>query len=578
MPDLRARRTLKGVGSGVALALVGAGAYIALAPGSSQASTADLVTATAARATVSQTLTLSGSVQRTGQDSVSFPASGRVTAVKVAVSEPVTTGQVLATMDTTGLQQSVTVAEANLVAAQAALEASTTAVTTSSTSAAATTTVPSTSASSGTTRAAARTGSAARGPVLSTAAAHRSTTTVATLLSAAQTACAPLGVTATDGGGARSRPTSTTTPTPVSTSSTTSTSSPTSTTGTMTTTGTSTTATTSSMTTAPMPTPTVSTTSIPTPPATGPAAQQLHACIAALSSVMTAAKRSAQVMDRLISAIDMAATALQSQSAVQGQSSASGPMTARTSGARASASNGSGATGAGGLGSTAGAEVTVLRDEQALAGAQQALAGATLTSPIDGTIGEVGLTVGQVASTSSSIVVVGQGTALVTVSVPLTRLGLLRVGQPASVVPAGTTQSFAGVIQSIGILPSSTTSTTPSYPVVIAVSSAPQMLAAGSQAFATITLATVADAVTVPVSALAGVTNGTGEVTVMANGAQTPTRVSVGAVGQGLVQVTSGVTAGQVVLIANPAEPLPTATLGGFRGFSGRVRSSSGAG
>ena len=139
--------------------------------------------------------------------------------------------------------------------------------------------------------------------------------------------------------------------------------------------------------------------------------------------------------------------------------------------------------------------------------------------------------------------------------------------------PAGTTDEVPGLVQSISVLPSSTTASTPTYPVRITVSDAPVTLAAGSTATATITLATATDVLTVPVSAVSGVSSGRGSVQVLAKGTVKATPVTVGAVGGGKVQVEQGLSAGQVVVVADPATALPSSdSMNRFR------RSTSGVG
>ena len=126
-------------------------------------------------------------------------------------------------------------------------------------------------------------------------------------------------------------------------------------------------------------------------------------------------------------------------------------------------------------------------------------------------------------------------------------------------MPAGTTQTIAGIIKSIGVLPTSTTSATPTYPVVVAVSDAPLALATGAQASANVTLASATGVLTVPVSAISGVSAGVGSVDLLSGSTTTTTRVSVGAVGQGRAQILSGLTHGQTVILADPTVPLPSA-------------------
>ena len=98
----------------------------------------------------------------------------------------------------------------------------------------------------------------------------------------------------------------------------------------------------------------------------------------------------------------------------------------------------------------------------------------------------------------------------------------------------------------------------------ITVSDAPVTLASGSTATASITLATATDVLTVPVSAVTGVSSGRGSVQVLSNGTTTLTTVTVGAVGQGRAQVEEGLTAGQVVVLADPSTALPSSNSTGL--------------
>ena len=80
-------------------------------------------TTTAVLGTVRQTLSLTGNLTPIAQANVSFQVSGTVTAVNVSVGQQITAGQVLATVDATTLQDTLTQAQANLTAAQAKLSA-----------------------------------------------------------------------------------------------------------------------------------------------------------------------------------------------------------------------------------------------------------------------------------------------------------------------------------------------------------------------------------------------------------------------------------------------------------------------
>jgi multidrug efflux pump subunit AcrA (membrane-fusion protein) len=109
-------------------------------------------------------------------------------------------------------------------------------------------------------------------------------------------------------------------------------------------------------------------------------------------------------------------------------------------------------------------------------------------------------------------------------------------------------------------------------------------MAPGAGAVVVIGIRTVTDAVRVPASAVSGVTAGSGTVTVVSDSGSTLTRVGVGAVGDGWAQITSGLKAGQRVLIADPSLALPSNTtvtgrLGGAGlGGGGFVRRTTGGG
>ena len=115
------------------MVLLGAGGYVAYAQVSKPDTDSAYRLATAGKGSVSQTLTLTGTVKRVSQVTAAFPVSGTVTGVLVKVGDTVTPGQQLATIDQTPLQAAVTDAQATLLQAQAQLT-SDEAETTSSTS------------------------------------------------------------------------------------------------------------------------------------------------------------------------------------------------------------------------------------------------------------------------------------------------------------------------------------------------------------------------------------------------------------------------------------------------------------
>ncbi len=222
-------------------------------------------------------------------------------------------------------------------------------------------------------------------------------------------------------------------------------------------------------------------------------------------------------------------------------------------------------------GAVAESQASVDEAKAKLVEAEQALAGARLTAPITGTVGAVTAVVGDGVSAGASVVtVIGEGAASVTATVPLEQLAALAAGQEAEVTPMGTQTAVAGTVTKVGTLPDANSETV-AYPVTITVADPPASMAAGSTASATITVATAADVVTVPTSAVRR-----GVVTVLSGEQTTPTRVTVGAVGAVRTEIKEGLAEGDQVVVADLDAPLPTndQTSGpeGFVGGGGPVR------
>jgi RND family efflux transporter MFP subunit len=87
--------------------------------GSTTAPKAELRTATVARGSVSQTVSVSGSISALGQARLAFKSGGKIAQIYVASGQAVTVGQPLAKLDTTDLEAAVATAQQNLASAQA---------------------------------------------------------------------------------------------------------------------------------------------------------------------------------------------------------------------------------------------------------------------------------------------------------------------------------------------------------------------------------------------------------------------------------------------------------------------------
>ncbi|TFE31179.1 HlyD family efflux transporter periplasmic adaptor subunit [Frankia sp. B2] len=230
----------------------------------------------------------------------------------------------------------------------------------------------------------------------------------------------------------------------------------------------------------------------------------------------------------------------------------------------------SGGTSSGGTSSRAARVVTAeqLAADQAaidaavaqVALAQQNLAETTLTSPVTGTVAAVsispGMTVGAFSSTNA-ITVLGAGGKQVVTTVPLSAVDLVRPGDRADVTVDGVSTPLTGTVSSIGVLNSTTGSTT-TYPVKIALAATRTKLFDGTGATVSIVVREVRNMLTVPTSAVHRV-GGLSTVSVLRKGKAVTVRVTTGAVGADRTEVTSGLTAGNQVILADLHAALPSA-------------------
>ena len=522
----------------LALVLVaGVAAWFALAAPKGPSST--YVTATASNGDVTQSFNVSGTVSRTNQVAAAFGASGLVNAVMVHIGDSVNAGQTLATLDPISLNQAVLQAKAQLAQALATLDS-------------AENPVPSASAISATAATASAT-VAASGPTLqqAQAALQAALATATKDLAAAQsaataeaTACAPvfayLAPTAS--------PSASSTPT-------TSSSATASATATATTTATASASATTS----------TSTTASPSTSTSTPTTAQIVACQTALAAVTKAQS--------------VAGTALQAVSAAQLEvSKASAAATSSGSGMVSAATAAAAATPTVDAAKVAQAEAQVLSARQAVATAQANVEAGTLTAPVAGRVAAVSMTTGQSSSTSS-VTLIGSGSAQIAVEIPLATRPMITVGMNVVVNAAGSTKTLAGQVATINALETSGTTGAPTYTTTIVVDDPDLLLAPGSKADASIPVKTASNVLTVPVSAVTPVTSTTGTVKVLKAGATAAESVTVtlGAVGGGKVEISSGLTAGAIVVLADRSASIPANANAQRPGTTSTTGSSSSA-
>ncbi len=223
------------------------------------------------------------------------------------------------------------------------------------------------------------------------------------------------------------------------------------------------------------------------------------------------------------------------------------------------------------------AAVNVAKADVAIA--EAAVARGELTAPIAGTIAQITMTEGAtVTATDSSavITILGDKGYTMSATVDLSDVALLSVGQTLTGTTTGSAEVLTGEVSGIGIANQSTTST-PSYIVTMVLDTPETAPAEGASVAVTIAVASREDVLVVPTSAVA-TANGSSTVQVLTNGALVATKVEVGAVGPELTEITSGVTAGDTIVLADLTQAIESgddSSSSGLTGLSGSSDSSS---
>jgi HlyD family secretion protein len=484
-------------------------------------------TATVTRAAVNETLEQTGTIEPVVQATIAFPTSGTIGDVDVAVGDTVATGQTLAKLDTTSLQATLTAKESALADAELVLHKALNGESSSPTGG---------------------NGGASTGGN-SSSAAQQAATTATTGASAADTATA--------GGGANAKLTAardavTTAEAAVRA------------------------ALVDAQRALTAATQACNTTTTTTSTTTTVAATPPVSCSTAQAAVLQAQQKVADAENTLASAESKLAGLL----AATGTSSGGSTSTPTTTPAKTTTNP----TNA----STITADQLVADEANVAAAlanvnaANETLAQATIVSPIAGTVAAVSLSPGiQVSSDSSTanIVVVGRGGYEVTTTVTVAQRPKVAVGDAATVTPDGSSATLAGKVVSIGVATTSSSasagssSSTTSYPVTIGFTSEPAGLRNGASSAVTIVVAHSESVLTVPTSAVTTIGTGFHTVTVLANGKTSTVSIQIGTVGTDRTAVTSGLTAGQRVVLADLGRAIPssdaTTRFGGGGAFTG---------
>lgn len=233
---------------------------------------------------------------------------------------------------------------------------------------------------------------------------------------------------------------------------------------------------------------------------------------------------------------------------------------------------------------------TIATDKAAVTGAanavsqaQRALDQATLTSPVDGIVTAVNLVAGAIAPDSAAVVVASNQMEIAG-TVTETDLPSLAVGQAVSVQITATGAAATGTVKEI--IPTGTlTNGVVRYPIIVALDQAPTGTASGMSADIRVVTAQATGVLAVPARAVSG-SGGNYAVRVLgADGTVTTQAVQVGLATNSLVEITAGLTEGQVIVTGiNTAQTGTTTTSGNqFQGggldvFEGPGGGGGGAG
>jgi len=222
--------------------------------------------------------------------------------------------------------------------------------------------------------------------------------------------------------------------------------------------------------------------------------------------------------------------------------------------------------------------------EAKLTDAQTALAEASMTSPIAGTVAQVDIAVGDSvtqsgstasaasssamgtgssassagasspsaagsssSSTTAQIVVISTTSWVVDASVGSADLPQLKKGLQAEITPSGSSTKIFGTVKSVGIIASSSSSGSATFPVTITVTGSPKGLYAGGAADVSIIVKQVENVLSVQTNAV-HTEGGKTVVHQMKGGAQVSTPVKVGTTYGAVTQVLSGLKAGDKVV------------------------------
>ncbi len=215
--------------------------------------------------------------------------------------------------------------------------------------------------------------------------------------------------------------------------------------------------------------------------------------------------------------------------------------------------------------------------------ASEAVAAATLVSPVDGLVTTASLEVGDVVSAGSSastqgstgttgtssgqFVVIGTDSWVVSATVGESDISLISVDDQVSITVDGATTPIFGTVSEIGLI-STTSGGVASFPVTVAVTGQQSGLHDGVSAELSIVYERRTDVLTVPSAAIRTVDGQSVVSQTDADGAEVSTPVTVGETSGSSTEILSGLAEGDEVLVTVVTRTGSTGTTGTGRGTS----------
>ena len=199
------------------------------------------------------------------------------------------------------------------------------------------------------------------------------------------------------------------------------------------------------------------------------------------------------------------------------------------------------------------------------------LARSSLTAPADGIVTAVNLTVGAQAPIADEINLYS-ATFQVTANVVESDISKLQVGQGATVTVASIDADLTGTVTAIApVAEASSGDGVVSYAVTVALNAPPASLRPGMTADVTITTASADGVLAVPAAAIRGTSDNYTVLVLTAAGTPEARPVTVGLMTSSLVEIKSGLNAGDVVVTGTSSQQRAGTTTnaqGGGGGFA----------